>query len=103
VYDGKTGRLFRTFYGLTPASFTGGVFVAAGDVNGDGFVDVIVGADAGGGPQIDVWDGRTGALLRIFNALAPTFAGVCAWLPATSTAMARPTSLRPPGRAAAPR
>ncbi len=56
--------------------FTGGVFVAAGDVNGDGFADVIVGADAGGGPQVTVWSGKDGHLLESFNAFnAPSFGG----------------------------
>jgi hypothetical protein len=75
LYDGTTGHLIRSFYGITPSSFTGGIYVAAGDVNGDGFADIIVGADAGGGPQVDVWDGRSGALIDVFNAFPATFTG----------------------------
>jgi hypothetical protein len=57
-------------------AFTGGVYVAAGDVNGDGFADVVVGADAGTSPQIQVFDGRTYALLANFYAFnAPQFRG----------------------------
>jgi len=36
--------------------FTGGLFVAVGDINGDGFKDVITGADAGGGPHVKVFN-----------------------------------------------
>jgi len=75
LYDGRNGQLITAFYGITPASFTGGVYVAAGDLDGDGFADIIVGADAGGGPQVNVFSGATGAILRAFNALAPGFSG----------------------------
>jgi len=79
VFDGATGNplpgILGSFFGLTPASFSGGVFVAAGDVNGDGAPDVIVSADAGGGPQVNVFSGRDGSILLTFNALAPGFSG----------------------------
>ena len=79
VYDGKTGQplsgFLGSFYGIQPSSFTGGVFVAVGDVNGDGFADVIVGADAGGGPQVDVFSGKDGSRLASFNALSASFTG----------------------------
>src|SRR5207245_3358700 len=34
-----------------------GVFVAAGDLNGDGFADLIVGGGPGGGPRVPALDG----------------------------------------------
>ena len=74
VYDGTTGQIIRSFYGLA-SGFTGGVFVAAGDINADGFADVIVGADAGGGPQVAVFSGKDGSLLQSFYALSPSFSG----------------------------
>ncbi len=60
VASGRTGAaLFR----LAPfeSSFTGGVFVAAADLNGDGVPDVAVSADQGGGPRVRIFDGKTRA------------------------------------------
>ncbi len=55
--------------------FTGGVFVTAGDVNGDGTADIICGAGAGGGPNVRVYSGATGAQLSSFYAFDSRFAG----------------------------
>src|SRR5262249_5311399 len=74
VFDGATGVMIEEFmaYG---ASFTGGVFVAAADVNHDGFADIVTGAGAGGGPHVEVFDGKTGALLDSFMAYNSGFTG----------------------------
>src|SRR5207248_337231 len=74
VYDGKTGQLARQFFAFDP-NFTGGVYVAAGDVNRDGYADVIVGADAGGGPSVSVFSGKDGSRLLGFFAFDPNFTG----------------------------
>ncbi len=57
VYDGKSGQVIADFLTFEP-DFRGGVYVAAGDVNGDGFADIIVGAGEGGGPVVRVFNGR---------------------------------------------
>ncbi|MFN4259817.1 MAG: beta strand repeat-containing protein [Gemmataceae bacterium] len=57
------------------AGFRGGVNVAAGDVNGDGFADIIVGAGPGANPHVVVFSGQTGALLASFFAYDAGFRG----------------------------
>src|SRR5262249_15235741 len=47
----------------------------AGDVTGDGVADIITGADAGGGPHVQVFDGVTGAAVRSFFPFDPAFTG----------------------------
>ena len=56
VYDGNTRKeLFR----VAPfePSFTGGVYLTAGDLNNDGVADFVVTPDEGGGPRVDVYAG----------------------------------------------
>ena len=38
------------------STFTGGLFVAAGDLSKDGKADVVVSPDQGGGPRVEVYD-----------------------------------------------
>lgn len=66
--------MIRSFFAFDP-SFTGGVEIAAVDVNGDGVSEVIAAAGAGGGPQIAVFDGVTGNLIESFFAFDPDFRG----------------------------
>ena len=56
-------------------AFTGGVYVAAGDVTGDGVADIVTGAGAGGGPHVKVFDGITGAETASFFAYDAAFRG----------------------------
>ena len=57
------------------AGFTGGVYVAAGDVNGDGKADIVTGAGAGGGPHVMVFNESNLAVLSSFFAYGGTFTG----------------------------
>jgi hypothetical protein len=74
VFDGATGALVREWMAYDPA-FRGGMFVAAGDVTGDGIADVVTGAGTGGGPHVKAFDPRTGAEVRSFMAYGETFRG----------------------------
>jgi len=49
--------------------------VSAGDVNGDGFSDVIVGAGQGGGPHVRVFSGKNGQVIQDPFAYDPAFLG----------------------------
>ncbi len=87
--DARGGPHVRAFDALTmqerfsffayDRSFTGGVRVATGDVNGDGTLDIITAAGPGGGPHVRVFDGTTGEQLPSpigsFFAYSPGFTG----------------------------
>src|SRR5262249_59785610 len=68
------GALVFSFFAYD-VNFTGGVFVAAGDVNGDGRADIITGAGASGGPHVKVFSGADLSLLHSFMAYDPAFRG----------------------------
>jgi sugar lactone lactonase YvrE len=65
IWDGRTLRAGVTPQRLIPdffafdTSLRNGVYVAAGDVTGDGFADLAVGAGPGGGPRVKVFDGAS--------------------------------------------
>jgi hypothetical protein len=92
VYDGRNFQLLTILFAFVPVSaagnasnsaappngsffsFTGGVYVAVGDINGDGFGDIVVGA--GGGPQVQAFSGKDFSLLANFYAFgSPSFGG----------------------------
>jgi hypothetical protein len=89
VAPGKGGppeiRVFNGLNGLPVAAlatiaafdagFKGGVFVASGDVNADGFKDVVAGAGPGGAPQVRVFSGTNADMLLDFPAFDAGFKG----------------------------
>jgi predicted outer membrane repeat protein len=60
---------------ITVSGFSNGARVALGDVNHDGIPDVIVGSGPGQAPTVNVYDGKTGALLNSFPVLQTAFTG----------------------------
>jgi hypothetical protein len=74
VFDGATNAIISQWYAYA-TDFTGGVFVAIGDIGNDGNIEVVTGAGAGGSPVVAVWDPNTGALLAQFMAYAEDFTG----------------------------
>lgn len=67
--------LFASGYAFE-TSFLGGVFLAAGDVNRDGFVDLVVTPDEGGGPRVRIVSGKDRTIITDFFGIDdPNFRG----------------------------
>jgi hypothetical protein len=73
IWDGATARMIADFDPFP--GYMGGVWVAAGDVNGDGVADLAVGADLGLSPHVKVFSGRDLSEIASFYAYAPGFLG----------------------------
>ncbi|HYH63157.1 MAG TPA: VCBS repeat-containing protein [Urbifossiella sp.] len=75
VFDGLSGALLYDFFGYEE-SFRGGVTVAVGDVDQDGFGDLILGTGPGGGSRVRVISGKDGTTpLRDVEVYESTFRG----------------------------
>ncbi|MFN6049824.1 MAG: transporter, partial [Planctomycetia bacterium] len=70
VFSGANYSNIASFFAFEP-TFTGGISVAGGDVNGDGYVDVVIGAGPGGGPRVLAFSGeqlaQSGSLVALAN------------------------------------
>ncbi len=63
AFDGKSlattpVKIFGDFFAFEQA-LRNGIFVTAGDINGDGFADLIAGGGPGGGPRVLAFDGKS--------------------------------------------
>lgn len=75
VFSGATGAVLWTFHGTEPADNFGTSVASAGDVDGDGRADLIIGAWQANGAGANaglaqVYSGATGALLHTFTGSA---------------------------------
>jgi fibronectin-binding autotransporter adhesin len=76
VFDGKRGFQSRLYdFRPFPARWHGGLNVASGDLNADGYDDMIVAPDGGAPPNVKVFSGKDGAELYSFLAYREGFRG----------------------------
>jgi len=71
VFDGLTGAVAMSFLAYE-GTFTGGVFVAAGDITGDGIADIFTSPDQGGGPRVRIFSGRDQSVIADFLGIEDT-------------------------------
>jgi len=77
VLDGRTNALIWQAIPFEGLDLTKrGLFVAAGDVNRDGYADIVATTGAGGPALARIFDGRRGTLLREFAPYASGIAGI---------------------------
>jgi hypothetical protein len=67
IFDSTTGQVYREFMAFA-STFTGGVYVTAGDVDGDGKAEVAVSTGRYAGARVNIYSGDTGRLARTFSA-----------------------------------
>ena len=74
IINSVTGQVLQTItLGIYPASYTGGIQVALGDVTGDGIPDLIVAPGVGTAPIVGVYNIVTGQPDESFLAQASTY------------------------------
>ena len=74
LFQGATGLTLYSFYAYAP-QYLGGVMVAASDVTGDGYADVVTASGPGVAPHVVVFQGYTARVVSSFYAYSPKFMG----------------------------
>ncbi len=69
IAAGTPPTLLANFFAFE-STLRNGAFVALGDVNADGFADLILGGGPGGGPRVRIADGK-GVLIAFQQGLLP--------------------------------
>lgn len=72
IFKGGDLSLMQNFFGIVDPAFRGGARTALGDMNADGFADLVVSAGSGGGPRVSIIDGKQLSQNR-FRFLTPDF------------------------------
>lgn len=73
IFDGY-GTIVNDGFYVLDGQYTGGVNLSCGDTNGDGISEIVVAAQAGGGPHVLVYN-IDGKILTNFMAYDPNFRG----------------------------
>ncbi len=71
VYNGTTGA-WQFNFSAYDAQFKGGVNVGVGDINADGYADIVAAPGPGMGPLVRVFDGLSGMIVREFYPYSTT-------------------------------
>ena len=74
IFNGQTGTLLRDI-AVHTSSLTGGIFVAAADLNGDGRAEIITGLQRSNVASISIYNGTTGVLSRTITPFGTTTRG----------------------------
>ena len=74
VFSGLDNKVLSSFFAFKTTLKSGGTFVSAADLNGDGRAEIISGMGAGNAPQVSVYNSATKALDN-FMAYEANFAG----------------------------